>query len=179
MIPKGVKVSIKSRTVEVSGKYGTLKRDFSHVPLHIRKIDGGKKITAELWLGTRVPMMCVQSVVSHIRNMMKGVMRKYQYKMRLAYVHAPIQVSILNEGTKVEIRKFLGEQVVKSIDLLDGVTIVRSADVKDELILEGTDKENVSRSAALIHQSCLVRNKDIRKFLDGIYVSHMGMVDNE
>lgn len=26
-------------------------------------------------------------------------------------------------------------------------------------------------SAALIHQSTLVKNKDIRKFLDGIYVS--------
>ena len=29
----------------------------------------------------------------------------------------------------------------------------------------------VSASAASIHQSCKVRNKDIRKFLDGIYVS--------
>lgn len=39
---------------------------------------------------------------------------------------------------------------------------------------QGNDIENVSRSAALISQSCRVRNKDIRKFLDGIYVSSKG-----
>ena len=39
------------------------------------------------------------------------------------------------------------------------------------LVLTGNDVELVSRSCALIHQSCLVKNKDIRKFLDGIYVS--------
>lgn len=30
--------------------------------------------------------------------------------------------------------------------------------------------------AADIHQSCLVKNKDIRKFLDGIYVSEGGVM---
>ena len=32
-------------------------------------------------------------------------------------------------------------------------------------------------AAALIHQSVLVRKKDIRKFLDGIYVSEKTTVD--
>ena len=31
-------------------------------------------------------------------------------------------------------------------------------------------------AAALIHQSVLVRGKDIRKFLDGIYVSEKGPI---
>ena len=43
-------------------------------------------------------------------------------------------------------------------------------------ILQGNDIENVSRSTALIHQQCLVKNKDIRKFLDGIYVSESGLL---
>merc|ERR1712079_546680 len=42
---------------------------------------------------------------------------------------------------------------------------------KDEIILEGNDLELVSNSAALIQQSTTVKNKDIRKFLDGVYVS--------
>jgi len=33
--------------------------------------------------------------------------------------------------------------------------------------------------AASIQQSTLVRNKDIRKFLDGIYVSERGHVEEE
>ena len=88
--------------------------------------------------------------------------------------------------------------------MLEGVSVVRSEKVKDELVLDGNDIELVSRSCALINQvpsfsmhmfpfklfsilllfqaltnclfacllqKCHVKNKDIRKFLDGIYVS--------
>jgi hypothetical protein len=34
----------------------------------------------------------------------------------------------------------------------------------------------IALAAALIHQSCLVPGKDIRKFLDGIYVSEFGPI---
>lgn len=36
--------------------------------------------------------------------------------------------------------------------MLEGVTILRSEKVKDELVLDGNDIELVSRSAALINQ---------------------------
>jgi ribosomal protein L6P/L9E len=41
---------------------------------------------------------------------------------------------------------------VRKVDMLDGVTILRSEKVKDELILDGNDIKLVSRSAALINQ---------------------------
>lgn len=34
-------------------------------------------------------------------------------------------------------------------------------------------------TGALIHQAVLVHNKDIRKFLDGIYVSEKGAIDQK
>jgi len=68
---------------------------------------------------------------------------------------------------------------VRKVDMLEGVTILRSEKVKDELILDGNDIELVSRSAALINQKCHVKNKDIRKFLDGIYVSDKGAIAEE
>ncbi|KAK2664151.1 hypothetical protein Ddye_002725 [Dipteronia dyeriana] len=91
--------------------------------------------------------------------------------MRFVYAHFPINASIGNGKKKKKVRK---------VDMLDGVTILRSEKVKDELVLDGNDIELVSRSAALINQKCHVKNKDIRKFLDGIYVSEKGtMVDEE
>merc|ERR1711939_1078473 len=41
---------------------------------------------------------------------------------------------------------------------------------------KANDVDMVSQSAASIHGQTLVRNKDIRKFLDGIYVSEKGTV---
>merc|ERR1711916_174035 len=43
--------------------------------------------------------------------------------------------------------------------------------IKDELVVEGNDIEKVSLSCSMCRTATLVRNKDIRKFLDGVYVS--------
>ena len=100
----------------------------------------------------------------------------FEYKMRLVYAHFPININIEAGNTVVEIRNFLGEKRVRIVKCLPGVTVIRSENVKDELVLSGNDVENVSRSCALISQACLVRDKDIRKFLDGIYVSEKGLI---
>jgi large subunit ribosomal protein L9e len=60
-----------------------------------------------------------------------------------------------------------------------GVEVEASKNQKDELQLFGNSLENVSQSAADIQQICRVRNKDIRKFLDGLYVSEKGNVVEE
>ena len=61
--------------------------------------------------------------------------------------------------------------------MAEGVDVEASKNVKDELVLTGNSLENVSQSAADIQQICRVRNKDIRKFLDGIYVSERGNIE--
>lgn len=63
--------------------------------------------------------------------------------------------------------------------MAEGVDVAISANQKDELYLEGNSLENVSQSAADIQQICKVRNKDIRKFLDGLYVSEKGHIVEE
>jgi large subunit ribosomal protein L9e len=65
----------------------------------------------------------------------------------------------------------VGQQVCFRVKMAPGVTVKNSAKQKDELIIEGNSLEDVSRSAALIQQSTTVKNKDIRMFLDGLYVS--------
>lgn len=104
------------------------------------------------------------------------VSQGFQYKMRFVYAHFPINVAITNKDARVEIRNFLGEKVVRIVDAHEGVKVKRSSDVKDEIVLEGNDIQNVSKTCALIQQICAVKRKDIRKFLDGIYVSAKGNV---
>merc|ERR1712244_82863 len=106
----------------------------------------------------------------------KGVIYGFLYKMRAVYAHFPINISVTNNNTSVEIRNFLGEKYARHVNMLEGVTFKPSG-AKDEFILEGNDLELVSRSAALIQQSTSVKKKDIRKFLDGIYVSEKTTVE--
>jgi large subunit ribosomal protein L9e len=73
-------------------------------------------------------------------------------------------------------RNFLGEKIVRRVTLQKGVDVVATKGVKDQIELSGNSLEAVSQSAADIQQICRVRNKDIRKFLDGLYVSEKGNI---
>ena len=182
-VPAGVTVTVESRKVVVKGKYGELTREFRGIPVSIEVAAGkkgkGQVVRVSSYFPLARQVSCLRTVCSHIGNMFTGVTKKFEYKMRLVYAHFPINVTMANADKTVEIRNFLGEKFVRTIDMIGDTKCVKSGDVKDELILTGTDLPAVSRSAALIHQSCLVKKKDIRKFLDGIYVSSTGTVDLE
>ncbi|RKO97510.1 hypothetical protein CXG81DRAFT_27769 [Caulochytrium protostelioides] len=177
-IPSDVTLAFKARKVTVTGPRGTLNKDFSHVPVELIRVNK-EKLTVNVWHGNRKHIACIRTVASHILNMIKGVTKGFEYKMRFAYAHFPINVNAVDEGSLVEIRNFLGEKRTRKIPMLGGVTAALSTGQKDELILAGNDIQNVSQSAASIQQACLVKNKDIRKFLDGIYVSERTTVVKE
>jgi large subunit ribosomal protein L9e len=75
-----------------------------------------------------------------------------------------------------ENRNFLGEKIVRRVTMQKGVDVEASKGVKDQIEITGNSLEAVSQSAADIQQICRVRNKDIRKFLDGLYVSERGNI---
>merc|ERR1712121_549241 len=177
-VPPEVTVAIKSRKVVVKGPRGVLRRKFDHMLIDIRKISD-TEIIVEKWFGIKKELAAVRTVCSHIENMFKGVIKGYKYKMRSVYAHFPINIAISEGNTLVEVRNFLGEKFTRQVRMLPGVTCAASTAQKDEFILEGNDLELVSRSAALIQQSTTVKRKDIRKFLDGIYVSEKTTVVQE
>ncbi|KAL6045014.1 60S ribosomal protein L9B [Balamuthia mandrillaris] len=175
-IPKKVTVQVKARHVTVTGPRGTLSRTFKHVNMEAELIGKNKrKLQVKIWFGTRKNNACIRTVCSHIQNLITGVTKGYEYKMKFAYAHFPVNCNIPDDGSYIDIHNFLGEKVVRHVVLPPGVTVARSTE-KDEIILTGNDLEQVSQAAANIHQSTLVKNKDIRKFLDGIYVSEKGIL---
>ncbi|KMT16451.1 hypothetical protein BVRB_3g050740 [Beta vulgaris subsp. vulgaris] len=181
-IPEGIELKVDAKIIVVSGPRGTLTRNFKHLNLDFQittNEDGKKILKIDSWFGTRKTSAAIRTAISHIENLITGVTKGYRYKMRMVYAHFPINASITNTNKSIEIRNFLGEKRVRKVDMLDGVSILRSEKVKDELVLDGNDIELVSRSAALINQKCHVKNKDIRKFLDGIYVSEKGRIAEE
>ncbi|KAF8914006.1 ribosomal protein L6, alpha-beta domain-containing protein [Gymnopilus junonius] len=176
-IPSGVEVAVKSRLITVTGPRGTLTKNVRHVDMDIRVVKGKTtKVTLAVWQGGRKHVACLNTIRSLINNMVIGVTKGFRYKMRAVYAHFPINCIIQENGTAVEIRNFLGEKTVRHVQMLGGVEVAESKAQKDELVLEGNDIDHVSQSAASIQGVCRVRNKDIRKFLDGIYVSDKGTI---
>ncbi|KNH04974.1 60S ribosomal protein L9 [Perkinsela sp. CCAP 1560/4] len=170
VFPENVTVSVKKRVVTVTGPRGTLERNLQHISMDITVKKAERKVVCTMWLAKRKQIACIRTVLTTIRNLIKGVTEGYRYKLRFAYAHFPVNVSV--EGQTVEIRNFLGEKIVRRVPVPEGVTIERTdpSKTKDELVLTGNDVLQVSQSSARVHQACLVKNKDIRKFLDGIYV---------
>ncbi|KAK5987376.1 L8 [Cladobotryum mycophilum] len=181
-IPEGVKVSIKTRTVTVEGPRGKLVKNLGHLSVnfgHPKK----NTISIEIHHGNRKNVATLRTVRSIIQNLVIGVTKGFKYKMRYVYAHFPINVNLEKNNEsglfEVEIRNFIGEKIVRRVTMHEGVDVEISKNQKDELILSGNSLENVSQSAADIQQICRVRNKDIRKFLDGLYVSEKGNVVEE
>lgn len=103
-------------------------------------------LKVEKWFGTKKELAAVRTVCSHIENMLKGVTKGYQYKMRAVYAHFPINCVTTESNTVIEIRNFLGEKYIRRVKMAPGVTVSNSAKQKDELIIEGNSLEDVSRS---------------------------------
>lgn len=169
-IPENVDVSVTRQVVTVKGPRGTLTKNLKHLQLDFRVDMVKRTFSAIRWFGTKIPIATLNTSLAHVKNMITGVTKGFRYKVRCAYAHFPINVSV--EGQNVEIRNFLGEKRVRRLDVPKSVKVSQTdpAKVKDEIVFDGNDLEEVSRQAAMMHQMCLVRKKDIRKFLDGIYV---------
>lgn len=176
-VPADVTVSIKSRIVKVTGPRGELTKALKHVDVAFEKVSNSL-IKIYVHNGDRKHVATLRTVKSLITNLIKGVTVGYKYKMRLVYAHFPINLNVL-EGKTIEIRNFLGDKKVRNVNIPTGVTVELSKTQKDEVVVTGNSVEDVSQCCADVTQICRVRNKDIRKFLDGIYVSEKGHIVEE
>ena len=170
-IPDGVTVNIRSRKINIIGPRGRLIRDFKHILIDIKLEDNKKKIILKVWFADKKRLSGISTICTHITNSIFGVTQGFQYKMKSVYAHFPINIICIDDGKGVEIRNFLGEKRVRRVYMANNTLCKKNESVKDEILIYGNDINLVSLSAAQIQRSCLVKKKDIRKFLDGIYVS--------
>merc|ERR1712224_1157418 len=107
----------------VKGPLGTLSRDLTHCHADIRVEDG--KVVVESWFTATKQKSALKSALSAVVNLMNGVQIKFKKIMRLACSHFPINVTLENKGKTCEIRNFLGEKIVRKIDMLGDCIVSR------------------------------------------------------
>ncbi|NOZ81576.1 MAG: 50S ribosomal protein L6 [Candidatus Micrarchaeota archaeon] len=165
-IPEGVDVRLEGKKIKVSGPLGTLERDFS-TPLFpnltIEKRDGEIIVSGG---ERRKEKAMVGTVAAHIKNMILGVTKGFEAKLKAVYVHFPITLNL--KGNELHIENFLGEKKPRKAVIPDGVEVKISG---QEIKITGTDKELVGMAAARIEQATRIRARDRRKFQDGVWIT--------
>jgi large subunit ribosomal protein L9e len=58
----------------------------------------------------------------------------------------------------------------KRIDAPEGVVVTKKEEEKNNITIQGINLEHVSQFCARIQQATVIQDKDLRSFLDGIYM---------
>ncbi|HWG90326.1 MAG TPA: 50S ribosomal protein L6 [Candidatus Thermoplasmatota archaeon] len=167
-VPQGVSVTLaKDGKVTVKGPNGTLERTFRHPDIIVEKAGNDVVVRADY------PVKKIKALVgtwgAHIRNMVAGSQKDYEYKMKVVFAHFPIKTKVA--GDYLTIENFLGEKTARKARIIKGAKVKVGA---EEIIVTGPDVEVVSQTAANIEQATKVRGFDVRVFQDGIYIETKG-----
>ena len=166
-IPEGVNITIDNVKVSVSGPLGQLQRDIWYPGVTVKKEDS--KIVVGTGTQRREQLAMLGTFESHLKNMITGVTRGYEYTMKVVYSHFPIQLK--TEGDKVLINNFLGEKKSRKASIKGKSKVTIKG---DQVIINGIDKEDVGQTAANIHLATKIKRFDPRVFQDGVYVVEQG-----
>ncbi len=162
-IPENIQLTLDGRKITVQGPKGKIVKDFTHTKLNMVKEGNALKLSIENPRRTEAAL--VGTISAHVKNMIKGVSQGWVYKMKIVFVHFPTAVKVV--GKQVYIENFVGERKARIADILGDTKVTIK---QEDVILEGIDIDDVSQTAANIQTRARVHKKDLRKFLDGIYV---------
>ncbi len=172
-IPDGVEARFEKNSLIVRGPKGELQRIFKS-PWIKKEI---KENTIIFSSGSERRKTCalLGTWASHARNMIIGVTRGWEAKLKTVYSHFPVKINI--EGDKVIIQNFMGERKPR-VSSIVGDTKVNIG--KDEIVITGTNKEDVGQTAANIELVTKVSGYDRRVFQDGCHlIQKCSPVDEE
>ena len=162
-IPQGVQLDLQGRKITVTGPKGKVEKDFSHSKIGMAKED--TKLVLSMENPRRNEAALVGTIAAHVRNMIKGVTEGFTYKMKIVFVHFPMSVKVV--GSEVHIENFVGEKKARIADIAGNAKVTIKG---DDVLIEGIDIDEVGQTAANIQTRAHIRKKDLRKFLDGVYV---------
>ena len=167
-IPQDIEVVVDDETVKVKGEKGSVEKKFYHPKIELKKSDN--EIVMVSKNDTKKVLATMGTWKSHLKNLFKGVTEGFEYKMKISYVHFPMNVAV--EENRVVIKNFLGQKSPRYAKILEGVDVKIDG---DEIILKGIDREKVGQTAGNIENATrLLKKRDRRKFSDGIFIVSKG-----
>ncbi|VVB76369.1 50S ribosomal protein L6 [uncultured archaeon] len=169
-LPSELHATLAGDTLTLKGPKGTLTRQFKSYRIKISV--EGNKIIVEGTPKNKQTDVLVETITSHIENMAEGLVYGYKYNLKVLYSHFPMSIQV--EKDAVNIKNFLGEKFPRRTRIM-GATKV---EVKgQDITVSGIDKEAVGQTASNMERKTKVKNKDIRRYQDGIYIVETGNME--
>lgn len=156
---------LEKALLRVRGPQGEVVREFVHPGVTIRLEEG--KISLSSKRATKREKRVMSTFAAHMRNIVVGVQEKYVYKLKICSGHFPMNVSLA--GHEFVVKNFLGESVPRRVDLPIGVLVKVEG---TEVMVQSPDKELAGMTAARIEHLCAIKGRDIRVFMDGVWLTH-------
>ena len=166
-IPENIKISKEDTTITAEGPNATLKRSFAHSRIIITQKDN--IITIKTDSTQKKDKATMGTWTAHLKNMLKGAEKDYEYQLKILYTHFPM--TLKQDTDTIIITNFMGEKGTRKAHIKEGVKVNLG---KEEITITGPSKENVGQTAANLEQACRLKNKDIRIYQDGIYITKKG-----
>lgn len=167
-IPAEVQLEVTGMAITVKGPKGELSRGFDRLPVHIDYNSDEGHLAIRSFFGRQFERAIVGTVAGHIENMIIGVTKAFEYKLKIISSHFPMTVQ--RSGDQIEVKNHYGERAAKYAKIVGNIQIKV---VGDDVILNGIDKEAVGQTAANLQQITRLRGKrrkDPTTFMDGIYL---------
>jgi len=164
-IPEGVEANIEGNIIIIKGKEGENKRSFNMKNLTFERKDN--KIIISSKKATKKEKKNMNSIASHIKNMIKGIQEKFEYRLKVCFSHFPISVDV--KGNEATVKNFLGEKIPRKLQIPQGVDVQVN---KEIITINSSNKELAGQAAANFERATRIRKKDRRIFQDGIFITN-------
>jgi len=164
-LPDGISAKLEGFDLLVTGARGTVRKCLRHPTIKI-EIEGDKIAVLPKLQKTKRQKTLIGSFASHIKSMIDGVSRGHVYRLRICSGHFPMNVAV--QGNQLVIKNFLGEKVPRKVDVRPGASVKVEG---QDITVESSSLEAASQMAADIEKASRLKNRDMRVFQDGIFIT--------
>ena len=166
-LPEKVNARVDNGIVIVNGPTGEVKKNLLDKTVGIECKDNS--LILKTPRANKINKKHIKSYAAHIRNMIKGSLEAYVYKLKICSGHFPMNVSVSN-GQFI-VKNLLGEKVPRVLKLKDGAIVKVEGDI---VTVESPSKETAGQVSADIENLTKRNGYDLRIFQDGIWITTKG-----
>jgi len=164
-IPEGVNITIEKNKLKVEKNGLSNEKTFDLKNISLEKKD--KEIIIGNKKSSKKEKRSINTITSHIQNMIKGLEKSYEYHLKICFNHFPITVEI--KGNEILIKNFLGERYPRKIKIEKDVNVKVD---KEFITVTSHNKEIAGQTAANLEMITRIPNRDRRIFQDGIFITN-------